>query len=60
MRHLKIKATLSYDDKIVHGKDVDAIIWFFETILKEKLTVHSNEIGDEIGELQITEVLETK
>lgn len=53
---------LEYDDKLMHGGDYDkeAKDWFFKEILKDKLILHSNEIGDEIGEIKTLKLIPQK
>lgn len=52
---LRIEAELDYDADLMHGDDAEARRWFFDDILwRDRLTLHSKEIGDEIGELTIT------
>jgi hypothetical protein len=54
---LKIKGEFIYDAELMHGDDKEDEQWFFKDILLgEKLIVHSNEIGDEIGILKIKEI----
>ena len=58
MKTIKIVATFTYDNELMHGNDITAMLWFFNKILlKEKLILHSNEIGDEIGTIKIKEIL---
>lgn len=51
---------LEYDDKLMHGKSKEDIEWFYNDILKSKrkndLFLHSNEIGDEVGQIKILEI----
>lgn len=57
MGKIKIIAILDYDDRIMHGDDQEAKDWFInEVLLKETLIVHSNEIGDEVGSLNIESI----
>lgn len=55
---MKMLVELRYDASIMHGRDKEAKDWFFNEILKkDKLILHSNEIGDEIGIIKVLEVL---
>ena len=55
---IKILAELEYDASIMQGNDKIAREWFFHHVLKgDDLTLHSNEIGDEIGTLHVTKIL---
>ena len=57
MKKIKFEAVLTYDNKIMHGNDKESRDWFFNEILKDKLILHSNEIGDEIGTVKITRII---
>lgn len=57
MKKVKFEAVLTYDNNIMHGKDKEAINWFYNVILKDTLVLHSNEIGDEIGTVKIKRIL---
>jgi hypothetical protein len=58
MKKINFEVTLTYDDKLMHGKDKEAINWFYKDILlKDILILHSNEIGDEIGIIKIKRIL---
>jgi hypothetical protein len=57
MHKLKIEIELIYDD-IFHYNDEEKK-WFFNEILKkDKLILHSNEIGDEIGQVKVIKIYE--
>ena len=57
MKKIKFEAVLTYDNKIMHGNDKESRDCFFNEILKDKLILHSNEIGDEIGTVKITRII---
>lgn len=57
MKKIKFEAVLTYDNKIMHGNDKESRDWFFNEILKDKLILHSNEIGDEIGTVKIKRII---
>jgi hypothetical protein len=57
MKKIKFEAILIYDNNIMHGKDKTAITWFYNTVLKDTLILHSNEIGDEIGTVKIKRII---
>jgi hypothetical protein len=57
MKKIKFEAILTYDSNIMHGKDKEAINWFYNEILKDTLILHSNEIGDEIGTVKIKRIV---
>lgn len=58
MTKIKMEIELKYDDTIMHGNDEEAIKWFFEDILyRDRLILHSNEIGDEVGEVKVLKIL---
>jgi hypothetical protein len=60
MKKIKMLVELEYDDKLMHGKSKEDIEWFYNDILKSKrkndLFLHSNEIGDEVGQIKILEI----
>lgn len=61
MKKIKLEVEFTYDTKIMHGKDKEAIDWFYNDILlSEKLTLHSDEIGDEIGTIKVLKIKTTK
>lgn len=56
MKTINLNIELTYDDEIMHGKDKEAIDWFYECILtdtKGDLLLHSNEIGDTVGDVKV-------
>lgn len=54
---LEMLVELKYNAKTMHGKDKEAIDWFFNDILKkDKLILHSNEIGDEVGIIKVLKI----
>ena len=60
MKTITITAELKYDDRTMHGKSKEDIEWFYNDILKSKrkndLFLHSNEIGDEVGQIKILKI----
>lgn len=61
MKTLKMTVELTYDPELMHGNDPVAIEWFENDILRQKgndglLLLHSNEIGDEIGEIKVLDI----
>jgi hypothetical protein len=47
----------------MHGEDKESINWFFENVMRnntvnEQLILHSNYIGDEVGEIKVIEIME--
>lgn len=54
---LRLEIELTYDAGLMHGNDKAAIDWFFNDILRRKpLTLHSDEIGDEVGSVVVLSV----
>jgi hypothetical protein len=47
---------LTYDPELMHGNDPDAIDWFEKDILGGELILHSNELGDEVGRVEVLEI----
>ena len=58
MKTITIKAEVTFDDEIMYGDNTESQDWFYNEILKgEKgLLLHSNEIGDTVGEIKILEI----
>lgn len=62
MKKLKLVAVLEYDDDAMHGDDPEEIEWFRKAILlgetdeSESLLLHSDEIGDTIGEVRVLSI----
>lgn len=51
---IKMLVELEYDEKSLYGNDKEGVDWFFNDILKDNvLTLHSNELGDSVGEIKI-------
>jgi len=60
MKKIKMIIELEYDDKFIHGGDLEGIEWFYNKILIGEgglLLLHSNEIGDHIGSVKGIEIL---
>lgn len=62
MKRIKLEIELTYDDAIMHcgEDDQESKEWFFDTILngtKGELILHSNEIGNELGEVSVVKVI---
>jgi hypothetical protein len=63
MKTLRLIVDLTYDEQIMHGEDKESIDWFFENVMRnntvnEQLILHSNYIGDEVGEIKLIEIME--
>lgn len=51
---IKMLVELEYDEKSLYGNDKEGVDWFFNDILKDNvLNLHSNELGDSVGEIKI-------
>ena len=63
MKKLTLLVELNYDDDIIHGCDEDGVEWFYNSVLfgkakdSESLILHSNEMGDEVGEIKIVGII---
>ena len=57
MKTIRLLIDLTYDDEIMHSDEDAAIAWFHDNVLKGELLLHSNEIGDEVGEVRVLEVV---
>ena len=58
MKSLEMTVVLEYDEESMHGNEPEAIDWFHNFILLQKggsgmLLLHSNEIGDTVGEIKV-------
>ncbi len=54
MKRIRLMVDLDYDDERMHSTDAHAIDWFHKDILfGEGLLLHSNEIGDTVGEITV-------
>ena len=61
MKTITLTVELTYDPDLIHGDDKEAIEWFENDILRQKagpelLLLHSNEIGDTIGEIKVLDI----
>lgn len=56
MRILKLQIELHYDDELMHGDDADGREWFHDLLMEDKLSLHSWETGDFIGEVKVQTV----
>ena len=60
---IKMLVELEYDADTMHSTDAESIDWFRNDILLgksldcERLILHSNEIGDEVGTIRVLEIL---
>lgn len=62
MTRLRLEIELEYDADLMHGDSAEDRAWFERHILMESddlLILHSNEIGDEIGTVKVTRIIET-
>jgi hypothetical protein len=56
---VRMEIELEYDTGIMHGDDADSRRWFFEEVLGGgQLLLHSNEIGDTVGEVRLIRIIE--
>lgn len=60
MKTIRLEIELTYDADILHGFDRESIRWFCENVLsgtgEERLILHSNEIGDEVGDVKVLKI----
>ena len=59
---LKLEIEVECDMEAMHGNDPDSIEWFRDAVLMnpaedEQLILHSNCIGDEIGQVRVTRIV---
>lgn len=53
---LKLTIELEYDADLMYGDNQEAKDWFFDEVLKKGLLLHSNVIGDTLGEIKILQI----
>ena len=63
MKKLILTVELTYNNEIMHDDDDEAIQWFLNDVLlnpkeHEQLILHSNCIGDEVGEIKVLSIEE--
>ena len=61
MKTLRMLVDLTYDESIMHEDTAEEQDWFFHNVLAnnnggEQLILHSNFIGDEVGEIKIIKI----
>ena len=61
MRTIRLEIELTYNDENMHSgeRDHEAKAWFHHNVLLEppdRLILHSNDIGDEVGEVNVLSV----
>ena len=60
MRTIRLEIELTYDDDIMHGgeRDQESKAWFYHQLLhpEDRLILHSNDIGDEVGEVNVLSI----
>lgn len=56
---IKMMVELEYDSETMHSgnNDPEAKKWFENILQNDMLMLHSNEIGDEIGNVKVLEIL---
>lgn len=54
---LTLVIELEYDPELMHGNDPDAIEWFLSTLLNGDLTLHSNDVGDDIWTTRVIGII---
>lgn len=63
MRIITLEVELRYDADMMHGDEADAVEWFRDVVLQNggvdeenRLLLHSNLIGDTVGEIRVTSI----
>lgn len=56
MSKLIMTIELNYDADLMHGDDKESIDWFYNLLKNDKLILHSNEIGDEVGTVKVLKI----
>lgn len=60
MKTIRLEIELTYNAETMHGDDAESLAWFQQLLRgedEERLILHSNEIGDEIGDVKVTKFL---
>ena len=57
MATIGLIVSFEYNDKLIHGKDEEAKAWFLGLLKNQKHIVRNQDIGDDIGVIEIIEVL---
>lgn len=57
MATLGLIVNFEYDDNLMHGDDKAAKDWFLYLLENQKHIVRNQDIGDDIGVIEIVEVL---
>lgn len=63
VRTITLEIELTYDADMMHGDDPDGVEWFRNCVLQNdgngeenNLLLHSNAIGDTLGEVRVTSI----
>jgi hypothetical protein len=60
VKTIRLEIELTYDDDLMHcgDEDQEAKEWFYNSLMfpQDLLILHSNEIGDEIGEVKVLSI----
>ncbi len=55
MKTIRLQIELTYDDQSMHSFDRHGLQWFTDILKGDSdLILHSNEIGDTVGEVRVT------
>ena len=57
MKTIHLLISLTYDDEIMHDDDEEGRQWFINDVLEGGLFLHSNELGDVVGEVKVLPML---
>ena len=57
MKTINMMISLTYDAEIMHDPDEEGRKWFIQEVLGNGLFLHSNEIGDIVGEVKVLPML---
>jgi len=59
VKKILLKIELTYNEKTMHEDGKEGFRWFVDQILRSRdgLILHSNFIGDELGEVKVINVL---
>jgi len=57
MKKIKVLAELWYEESIINEQDPEEIEYYYGLLYNDRLTIISEEIGDELGQLKILKIL---
>jgi hypothetical protein len=56
MAKIRMIIELDYDRLTMHENDIDGFNWFEGILINDELSIHSQEVGDFIGDIKVIEI----